>query len=206
MACQVCCPGIVCICTFNIIKDGFKVLRGFYLTFITNKRCQTIFYNTWLLCWHCCFLYNQFHNLLQTTDLFSKWRIHGRRSFMPSMTSTCNNSSLHSSKIINKNRSWFVQRNIWCFEMQMVAIGNIAMDTAEKPFEGGLLLFQKLFRIILCIIVSKSWERMVFALNIFFYFILKCLDKMCTKRYSIHIPLNHSCVYQFNTWWNTANI
>lgn len=29
--------------------------------------------------------------------------------------------------------------------MQMVAIGNIAMDTAEKPFEGGLLLFQELF-------------------------------------------------------------
>lgn len=26
--------------------------------------------------------------------------------------------------------------------MQMVAIGNIAMDTAEKPSEGGLLLFQ----------------------------------------------------------------
>ena len=53
--------------------------------------------------------------------------------------------------------------------MQMVAIGNIAMDTAEKIFEGGLLSLPKSW-IMLCVIVRQDRGKEGFYIKSVFVF------------------------------------
>lgn len=56
------------------------------------------------------------------------------------------------------------------FWMQIVAVGNMELDIAEKPFEGGLLLFQKLDYV--CVIVREVRRKEGFCITLFFGFTL----------------------------------
>lgn len=115
---QKCCNCIVCICTSNIIKDGFQIVSS---ELYNTKYILSVLFSTI----HCCcvditalwitgFLiyYNQ-------QICFSECGIHWRENLLPSMTSTCNNAK-PAQQQTNKQK-WITILTKKYFEMQMVA-------------------------------------------------------------------------------------